>query len=199
MIAGTSMGGLVGGAYATGLSPQEIRTLLDGTDWKMIFQGESPFSDKNFRRKQDERAYPSKLQFGLKGGLKLPSGLNEGQQVDLLLDAITMQYGELATFDDLPTPFRCVAADLVSAQPVTFKDGSLSYALRATMSLPGVFIPVRIDDQVLVDGGIFDNIPADVVRGMGADVVIAVSVGGSDVAGQGTAPPRIRCSPCSAT
>ena len=189
VIAGTSMGGLVGGAYATGLSPQEIRTLLDGTDWKLIFQGESPFSDKNFRRKQDERAYPSKLQFGLKGGLKLPSGLNEGQQVDLLLDAITLQYGELATFDDLPTPFRCVAADLVSAQPITFKDGSLSYAMRATMSLPGVFIPVRIDDQVLVDGGIFDNIPADVVRGMGADVVIAVSVGGTDVAGEGTAAP----------
>ena len=186
-IAGTSMGGLVGGVYATGLSPQEIRTLLDGTDWKLIFQGESPFSDKNFRRKQDERAYPSKLQFGLKGGLKLPSGLNEGQQVDLLLDAITMQYGELANFDELPTPFRCVAADLVSAQPVTFKDGSLSYALRSTMSLPGVFIPVRIGDQVLVDGGIFNNIPASVVRAMGADVVIAVSVGGSDVAGEAPA------------
>ena len=199
-IAGTSMGGLVGGAYATGLSPQEIRTLLDGTDWKLIFQGESPFTDKNFRRKQDERAYPSKLQFGLKGGLKLPSGLNEGQQVDLLLDAITMQYAELANFDELPTPFRCVAADLVSAQPVTFKDGSLSYALRSTMSLPGVFIPVRIGDQVLVDGGIFNNIPASVVRAMGADVVIAVSVGGSDVAGAGAGRPRrIRCSPCSAT
>ena len=183
VLAGTSMGGLVGGAYATGLSPQEIRTLLDGTDWKLIFQGEAPFSDKNFRRKQDERAYPSKLQFGLKGGLKLPSGLNEGQQVDLLLDAITMQYRELSTFDELPTPFRCVAADLVSAQPITFKDGSLSYALRATMSLPGVFIPVRIGEQVLVDGGIFNNIPASVVRAMGADVVIAVSVGGSDVVG----------------
>ena len=187
VIAGTSMGGLVGGAYATGLSPKEIQTLLDGTDWKMIFQGEAPFSDKSFRRKQDERAYPSKLAFGLKNGLKLPSGLNEGQQVDLLLDAITLQYAELPRFDDLPTPFRCVAADLVSAQPITFKDGSLSYALRATMSLPGVFIPVRIEDKVLVDGGIFDNIPAGVVRDMGADIVIAVSVGESDVVGQASA------------
>ena len=189
VLAGTSMGGLVGGAYATGLSPQEIRELLDGTDWKLIFQGEAPFSDKNFRRKQDDRAYPSKLHFGLRGGLKLPSGLNEGQQVDLLLDAITMQYGELPSFDELPTPFRCVGADLVSAEPVTFKNGSLSRALRATMSLPGVFIPVRVEDQVFVDGGIFDNVPADVVRAMGADVVIAVSVGGSDVAGkEGPAP-----------
>ena len=189
VMAGTSMGGLVGGAYASGLSPDEIRGLLAEADWKLIFQGGAPFSDKNFRRRQDDRAFPSKLHFGLRGGLKLPSGLNEGQQVDLLLDAITVQYSELATFDDLPTPFRCVAADLVSARPVTFKDGSLSSALRATMSLPGVFIPVRNTDQVLVDGGIFNNVPADVVRAMGADVVIAVSVGGSDVAGTKTAAP----------
>ena len=189
VMAGTSMGGLVGGAYASGLSPDEIRGLLAEADWKLIFQGGAPFSDKNFRRRQDDRAFPSKMHFGLRGGLKLPSGLNEGQQVDLLLDAITVQYSELATFDDLPTPFRCVAADLVSARPVTFKDGSLSSALRATMSLPGVFIPVRSSDQVLVDGGIFNNVPADVVRAMGADVVIAVSVGGSDVAGTKTAAP----------
>jgi NTE family protein len=186
VIAGTSMGGLVGGSYATGLSPDEIRTVLETADWTLIFQGESPFADKNFRRKQDDRAFPSKLHFGLKGGLRLPSGLNEGQQVDLLLDAITLQYSEVASFDDLPTPFRCVASDLVSAQPVVLKDGSLSLAMRATMSLPGVFIPVRVGNHVFVDGGIFDNIPADVARAMGADIVIAVSVGGSDVAGQAT-------------
>ena len=189
VLAGTSMGGLVGGAYATGMSPDEIRGLLAEADWKLIFHGGAPFSDKNFRRRQDDRAYPSKLHFGLRGGLKLPSGLNEGQQVDLLLDAITVQYSELATFDELPTPFRCVAADLVSAKPVTFHNGSLTSALRATMSLPGVFIPVRNSDQVLVDGGLFNNVPADVVRAMGADVVIAISVGGSDVAGQGAAAP----------
>ena len=188
LLAGTSMGGLVGGSYATGLSPDEIRSVLETADWTLIFQGEAPFADKNFRRKQDDRAFPSKLHFGLKGGLRLPSGLNEGQQVDLLLDAITVNYSEIANFDDLPTPFRCVASDLVSAQPITLKDGSLSLAMRATMSLPGVFIPVRSGDQVFVDGALFDNIPADVVRMMGADIVIAVSVGGSDVAAKGPAP-----------
>ena len=86
VISGTSMGGLIAGAYASGMTPDEIAALMRATDWDLMFVADSPFSYKTFRRKQDKRAYPSQLEFGLKGGFRLPSGLNPGQQVALLLD-----------------------------------------------------------------------------------------------------------------
>jgi NTE family protein len=175
-IAGTSMGGLVGGAYATGLSPAEMAVLMKSTDWDQMFLADSPFTVKTFRRKQDKRAYPSQLEFGLKGGLTLPAGLNPGQQVLLMLDRIALEYYGIDSFDELPTPFRCVATDLRTNQLVVLSKGQLSQAMRATMSMPAVFAPVRYDDWLLVDGGTLNNIPADVARAMGADVVIAVDV-----------------------
>ena len=106
-----------------------------------------------------------------------PVALNNGQQVDFLLSRIAGAYLQLQSFDDLPTPFRCVAVDLVTAQPVVLDRGSLPDAMRATMSLPGIFPPMEIDGRVLVDGGAMNNVPADVVRAMGSDVVIAINVG----------------------
>ncbi len=176
-IAGTSMGGLVGGSYASGMTPDELRTLMVTTDWDLMFQADSPFAYKTFRRKQDRRAYPAQVEFGLKGGFRLPSGLNPGQQVVMMLDAIALPYYQLQHFDDLPTPFRCVAGDLRTSEPVVLDRGSLATAMRATMSLPGVFTPVDQSPWLLVDGGIFNNIPGDVSRSQGADVVIAVNVG----------------------
>jgi NTE family protein len=176
-IVGTSMGGLIAGAYASGMTPAEIRELMRETDWDIMFLADSPFRYKTFRRKQDRRAYPAQLEFGLKGGFRMPSGLNPGQQVALLLDRIAAPYSELASFDVLPTPFRCVATDLKSGQAVVLGRGSLSQAMRATMAIPGVFTPVSFDDWLLVDGGALNNIPADVVRAMGVDIVIAVNVG----------------------
>ena len=176
-IVGTSMGGLVGGAYASGLSPDEIRALMREVDWDVMFLADSPFKYKTFERKADKRLFPSRLEFGLKGGFRLPGGIDSGQQVMLLLDRVVLPYGDLRSFDDLPTPFRCVATDLRRGEAVVLDSGSLSGALRATMSLPGVFAPVAAGDRLLVDGGALNNIPADVVRGMGADVVIAVDVG----------------------
>jgi NTE family protein len=176
VVSGTSMGGLVGGSFASGMSSEELRALLAQTDWNEMF-GSSPFRYKNVRRKLDARAYPSRLEFGLKHGLGLPQALNNGQQVDLLLARIAAAYGTLRSFDDLPTPFRCVAVDLKTASPVVLDRGSLALALRSTMSLPGVFPPVEIDNWVLVDGGAMNNVPADIARAMGADVVVAVNVG----------------------
>ena len=175
-IAGTSMGGLVGGAYATGMSPDEIETMLRAIDWDVMF-GASRFEFLNVRRKRDLRSYPSRLEFGLANGIVPPPSLNNGQQVDLLLSRIAAAYYATVSFDELPTPFRCIAVDLKRAEPVVLHDGSLSRSLRATMSLPLVFPPVTIGDRVLVDGGAMNNIPADVVRGMGAARVIAVNVG----------------------
>lgn len=176
VMAGTSMGGLIGGSYATGMSPDEIEAMLGEINWDAMF-GSSRFEFSNVRRKRDLRDYPSRLEFGLKTGIVPPPSLNNGQQVDLLLSRIAASYYGIRTFDELPTPFRCVAVDLKRAQPVVLSEGSLARAMRATMSLPLVFPPVMLNDQVLVDGGAMNNIPGDVVRAMGADRVIAVNVG----------------------
>jgi NTE family protein len=176
-IVGTSMGGLVAGAYASGMTPAEIKELMKSSDWDLMFLADSPYKYKTFRRKQDKRAFPSQLEFGLKGGLTLPGALNPGQQVALLLDRIALPYGNLKSFDDLPTPYRAVATDLRKGDVVVLRRPPLSRAMRATMSIPGVFAPVNWDDLLLVDGGALNNVPADVARGLGADVVIAVNVG----------------------
>jgi NTE family protein len=176
-IAGTSMGGLVGGAYAAGISTDELSALIRSTDWDEMFGG-SAYRYKNVRRKQDARAFPARLEFGIRGGGVVPPvALNNGMQVDRLLASIGGAYGELRTFDELPTPFRCVAVDLVRSEAVVLDHGHLPHALRATMSLPGVFPPVQDGERVLVDGGALNNLPVDVVRAMGADVVVAVRVG----------------------
>jgi NTE family protein len=176
LIAGTSMGGLIGGAVAAGMSSGELAALLRDVNWDEMF-GFSPFQYKNIRRKDDARDYPSRIELGVKGGIALPIALNNGQQVDFFLARIAGPYGMLSSFDELPTPFRAIAVDLVAAQEVVLESGSLASALRATMSLPAVFPPVERDGKVLVDGGAMNNVPADVVRGMGADVVIAINVG----------------------
>ncbi len=174
--AGTSMGGLVGGAYATGMEPDELQTFITTLDWDQLF-GASTFAYKNIRRKADARAYPSRLEFGLKGGIVPPTAINSGEYVELLLGRITAPYFDIKDFDDLPTPFRTVAVDLLSAQPVVMRSGSLAVAMRATMSLPLIFPPTEVNGQVLIDGGTMDNVPADVVKAMGASHVIAVNVG----------------------
>jgi NTE family protein len=173
-VAGTSMGGLVGGFYATGMTPGELKTLIDGMDWRKILSDRTPYEDLAFRRKEDQRAYPNSLVFGLRNGLSLPAGLNAGHQIGLLIDRVTLPYEEISSFDALPVPFRCVATDLVSRKPYVFKDGSLAGALRATMSIPGAFSPVHDGKAVFVDGGLLNNLPTDVVRQMGAEIVIAV-------------------------
>jgi NTE family protein len=174
--AGTSMGGLVGGAYATGMEPGELQTFITSLDWDQLF-GASTFAYKNIRRKADARAYPSRLEFGLKGGIVPPTAINSGESVELLLGRIAAPYFDMQDFDDLPTPFRTVAVDLLSAQPIVMRSGSLADAMRATMSLPLIFPPTQVNGHVLIDGGTMDNVPADVVRAMGADHVIAVNVG----------------------
>ncbi len=173
-IAGTSMGGLVGGFYATGVSPADMKTLIEKLDWDAILRDRTPYQDLSFLRKQDQRAYPNSLVLGLRKGLYLPAGLNAGHQIGLLIDRETLPYFGLPSFDALPVPFRSVATDLVSAKQFVFKDGSLAEALRATMSIPGAFTPVHDGQRVYVDGGLVNNLPTDVVRQMGADIVIAV-------------------------
>ncbi len=180
-LAGTSMGGLVGGIYATGKSPAEIRDLTRDIDWNDVLQGQIPFRDLTYRRKEDAVEYPNSLEFGLKKGIQFPEGFNSGFQVGLLLDRISLPYSEMQSFNDLPTPFACVATDLVSAKRHVFRNGSLAQALRSTMSLPGIFSPVRTNNAIYVDGGLLDNLPVDVAKDMGADLVIAIQLQNRDL------------------
>jgi NTE family protein len=173
-IAGTSMGGLIGGFYATGMSPAEMKKLIEGVNWNEVLSDATPYEDLSYRRKEDQRAYPNAFILGLRNGLSLPAGLNAGHQIGLLIDRIALPYFKTESFETLPTPFRCVATDLVSGKQVVFEQGSLAVALRSTMSIPGAFAPVFDKDRVLVDGGLVNNLPTDVVKQMGADIIIAV-------------------------
>ena len=138
-VAGTSMGGLVGGLYATGMRPAELQELISKIDWDETLAGKTPFLDLAYRRKEDQVAFQNDLQFGLRRGLNLPSGLSSGQNVTFLIDREALPYSNLKSFDDLPIPFRCVATDLVSGKAYVFKNGQLGEALRSTMSVAGVF------------------------------------------------------------
>ena len=173
-VAGTSMGGLVGGLYATGHSASEEKALIKTIDWDKVLAGQTPYKNLSFRRKQDAAEYPNRLEFGLKEGLEFPEGFNSGQEVMMILDRVALPYSNIKDFNDLPTPFACVSTDLVKNQPYVFRQGSLSLALRATMSLPGIFDPIRSNGQILADGGLMDNLPVDVAKSMGAEVTIAV-------------------------
>ena len=177
LVAGTSMGGLVGGIYATGADSAEMRQLIATIDWPLVLSADTPYAQKAFRRKEDARRAPTTFELGLRGGFKLPPGLDAGHQVGLVLDRIAFPYSGLDSFDQMPTPFACVAVDLESAEAVVFRDGRLAEALRSTMSYPGWFDPVRSGDRVMIDGGVLNNLPTDVMQEMGADVIIAVDLG----------------------
>ncbi len=175
-IAGTSSGALIGGAYATGLSASQIEEILGTADWDLILRPDIPYSRKSFRRKEDDRGYPVKLDAGLRHGFRLQSGLNPGHQIGLFLSRVAFPYSTVESFDDLAIPFRCVATDLEKGEVIVLDRGPLGPTLRASMALPGTFDPVRLSGRLLSDGGILNNVPVDVARAMGADIVIAVSV-----------------------
>jgi len=176
-IAGNSTGALMGASYATGLSAEEIKTLLREADWDTILRPDIPYPLKSYRRKEDDRDYSVKLEAGLRQGLRLQSGINPGHHIGLLVSRILFPYSGVKRFDDLPIPFRCVATDLEKGVSVVFDQGPIAPAVRASMSLPGTYDPVRLDGRLFADGGILNNVPVDVAREMGSDVVIAVRVG----------------------
>ncbi|MEO6726480.1 MAG: patatin-like phospholipase family protein [Blastocatellia bacterium] len=176
-IAGTSMGGLIGAIYSMGMSPAEMREFLKVRNWDELFSSGPSFDTLSYRRKEDKRDYQSGVEIGLRKGLRLPLGVSSAHYLGLLIDRLALPYHDLKSFDDLPIPYRAVATDFLAAQPIVLRDGPLSTAMRATMSIPGVFPPVERDGKILVDGGLLNNIPTDVIREFHPDVVIAVDVG----------------------
>ncbi len=175
-VAGTSMGSIIAAMYATGMSPEEIQKFAEGVDWDDTLLPEPTYRQLDYRRKQDRRDYQIEAALGLKHGLNGPNGFNPGHGVGLLLDRIAFPVSGIASFDDLPIPFRCVATDMLSGDRIVLRDGSLATAVRASMAIPGVFTPVEINGRVLADGGMVENIPVETVRAMNADAVIAVDL-----------------------
>ena len=177
-VAGTSMGAVIGGLYASGLSAREIESVMTSVNWQDAVRDRPPRADLTFRRKAEDQNFLVKFPLGLRGGdFKLPKGLIQGQKLTQLLRGLTLPVAEATRFDDLPTPFRAVATDLETGEAVILGDGDLTRAMRASLSAPGVFAPVVDGDRVLVDGGLSENLPIDVARAMGVDVIIAVDVG----------------------
>ncbi|QTD54367.1 patatin-like phospholipase family protein [Sulfidibacter corallicola] len=176
-VAGTSMGAVVGGMFAAGLSAEEIEAAITGMDWVDVMEDVPRRVDLTYRRKQDKQRYLLDFQMGLKdGSLLLPRGLRLGQKLRMELMARTLHVAHLNDFDALPIPFRAVATDIGDGSMVVLERGSLVSAIRASMAIPGVLSPVLLDDCLLVDGGMTRNLPIDIVRDMGADVVIAVDI-----------------------
>lgn len=179
-IAGTSAGALVGALYASGASPGQIEQLVLSTEWMSMFTDTLPRRERSLRRKADDSTRMAPIGVGLGGegrSLALAGGLSEGQRLIALFERATGGSRVSGPFDDLSIPFRAVATDINTGRPVVLSEGSLPMAMRASMSLPGIFRPVVIADRVLLDGGLSNQVPIDVVRAMGADRVIAVDVG----------------------
>jgi NTE family protein len=177
-IAGTSMGAVVGGLYASGLSAAEIATLIDSEEWRAGFTEPAPRDRLSFRRKSEDQNFLVKFPLGIKSGsFRLPKALVSGQRVSQVLRRVTFPVARLDAFDQLPIPFRAVATDLETGDPVVLSGGDLVDAMRASLAAPGVFAPVEIDGRLLVDGGLANNLPVDVAQAMGVDVLIVVDVG----------------------
>src|ERR1700683_1061451 len=176
-IAGTSMGAVVGGLYASGMTAAQIDATMRSVDWQEAFRDAPPRRDLAFRRKQDDRNFLVRLPIGLKHGkLLLPKGLIQGQKLQETLRQLTLPFSNTTNFDLLPTPFRAVATDLETGNAILMDKGDLAIAMRASMSAPGVFAPVELDGRLLVDGGLAENLPINVARAMHADVLIVSDV-----------------------
>ena len=176
-IAGTSMGAVVGGAYASGTPPWKLEEIVRATDWDDLFSDRPPREEIWIRRKADDYKTLFAPEYGFKDwGLVLPKGLVSGISIESFLRKVTASAAGIDDFQKLPIPFRAVAADIETGQEVVLGRGNVARAMRASMAVPGVFAPVEIDGRLLVDGGIANNLPIDVARKLCADVIIAVNI-----------------------
>lgn len=178
LIAGASMGSIVGGLYATGMSPQEMEDALATMDWDGSFDDGVPRKEMPFRRKFDENSFLTKLTVGIQDGhAAFPTGLVEGQKLNFILRQLTLPSALVDDFDELNIPYRATATDVASGEGIVLSRGNVADAMRASMAFPGLFAPVELEGRLLVDGGVAENFPVATARKAGAEVLVAVNIG----------------------
>jgi NTE family protein len=175
-VAGTSMGSMVGGLYATGHTIPQLKHVMTEDVFQQVFRFNTSYTSLNYRRREDARELPNAITIGLKHGISMRNSLLSDAGLNELLDREFIRYGDPINFDSLPIPYRCLTTDLNEARTVVFSQGSLPDAVRASVSLPGIYRPVEINGHRYVDGGVLQNLPVTTVRGMQSDAVIAVSI-----------------------
>ncbi len=177
-VAGTSMGSIIGGLYASGMTPSELERRILAMNWDAVLSDRPPREELSLRRKADDLRLSMPIEFGMRDGqLRAPRGAVASTGLENVLKNLTDSLPNSVMFDKLPIPFRAVATDLVTGEAVVFDRGELAAVMRASMSVPAAFAPVEIGGRMLVDGGLVDNLPIAVMRKMGADIVIAVNIG----------------------
>jgi NTE family protein len=178
LVAGASMGAVVGGAYAAGRPVEALEQFVRNTDWADILADRPPRDDLAFRRRGDDLLVPSRIEFSVdRSGVRLPPAAVANASLEAALTRLIPDGASDTALDRLPLPFRCVASDLLTGEMVELVDTPLFASMRASLAMPGVFEPIRVQRRLLVDGGLVRNLPVDIARAMGAEVVIAVNVG----------------------
>lgn len=187
IITGTSMGSLVGGLYAVGWNARQLDSIVRKVDWKFLLSDDNAYHEENIDKRKNKYTYFLSKSFDVGGNLKKKnimnsasvSGFIEGKNLMHLFRRLTYPYNDSISFNKLPIPFACVATDIITNEEHDFHSGVLAEAMRTSMSIPGVFSPIRKGDMLLVDGGLRNNYPVDIARAMGADIVIGVVVQGA--------------------
>ncbi|AYM79224.1 NTE family protein RssA [Janthinobacterium sp. HH103] len=178
MVVGTSMGGVVGGAYAAGASVADLEKMARETNWARVVADRPPRDELAFRRREEDLLLPSRIEFGTsRNGISTPPAAASNAALEMALNRLLPAGMRDRPASQLPLPFRSVASDLVNGELVELVDTPLFLSMRASLAVPGVFAPVRVNNRLVVDGGLVRNLPVDMARAMGADIIIAVNVG----------------------
>ena len=175
-VVGTSMGSIIGGLYSIGYTPEQMDSMVRKQDWGFLLSDQILRKDMNMQEREADEKYVISVPFNKSAIQDLTGGLIKGQNISNLFSELTLGYHDSLDFNKLPIPFACVSENIVKGEEYVFHDGVLSTAMRASMAIPGVFTPVRLDSMVLVDGGVVNNYPVNVAKQMGADVIIGVDV-----------------------
>lgn len=175
-IVGTSMGAIVGSLYSIGYSPEELDSIMMKQDWKQLLSDQQKRENMSLESKEESDRYILSLPFHEKPQDAISGGVLRGRNIGNMLWELTEGYHDSIDFRKLPIPFACVSQDVVTGKEIVHTSGVLPIAVRASMSLPGVFAPVVLGDHILIDGGMVNNYPVDVARQMGADIIIGADV-----------------------
>ena len=175
-VVGTSMGSIIGGLYAIGYTPEQMDSMVRKQDWGYLLSDRIARTDMNMTERESDEKYVISVPFSKTAIQDVTGGLIKGQNISSLFSELTLGYHDSIDFNKLPIPYACVSENIADGKEYVFHHGVLSTAMRASMAIPGVFTPVRLDSMVLIDGGVVNNYPVNVAKEMGADVVIGVDV-----------------------